>query len=101
MGGYNGNHGNNSEKKGFTGKDGYAELYIQCDSKLMYNNHEYEVSEEEITTSNVILWADYLYDLQKLNRLKEYVSMKDSWFDSDGYCQRSCQINCQTKVQKS
>lgn len=86
---------------GENGKDGYANVYIQEDRKLIYNNHEYKPYNGTDVNSNVILWSHYEYDLQKLNRLKEYVKSKDSWFDSDGYCQRSCQINCQTSVQKS
>lgn len=87
------------------GNDGYLYIESNGSGKLVYNNNEYEEYSEYITntpfTYGGIKWSDYQYDLQKLNRLKQYVATKDSWFDSDGYCQRSCQINCQTTVQKS
>ena len=82
------------------GDDGYCRVETYPDSNLVYKNNTYE--EYSVEKGNgVILWSDYQYDLQKLNRLKEYVATKDSWFDADGYCQRSCQINCQTVAQKS
>lgn len=104
--GAGGNGGNNGKgdgiswsQSGLPGGNGYGEFYLYDDNKLIYNGNEYKVYEGSLTTSNVIYWSDYLYDLEKLNRLKEYLSTKDSWFDNDGYCQRSCQINCQTNAQ--
>lgn len=86
---------------GENGKNGYAKLELKEDRKLIYQGNEYKPYDGIDPHANVILWSHYQYDLQKLNRLKEYVATKDSWFDGDGYCQRSCQINCQTSVQKS
>lgn len=82
-------------------QDGYGEMLINYKPTLTYNGNVYEIYNGNVISSNIITWSDYLYDLEKLNRLKEYVSYFDKWFDNDGYCQRSCQINCQTKVQKS
>jgi len=82
------------------GNSGYVLVETYGNGKFTYNNLEYD-EYDVILDSGPILWSDYEYDLQKLNRLKEYVATKDSWFDSNGYCQRSCQINCQTSVQKS
>ena len=76
-------------------------MLINYKPTLTYNGNVYKIYNGNVVSSNVITWSDYLYDLEKLNRLKEYVSYFDKWFDNDGYCQRSCQINCQTKVQKS
>jgi hypothetical protein len=102
-GGNGGNDGNGKglswSQSGISGQKGYGEFYLYYDNKLIYNGNEYKVYEGPLTTSNVIYWSDYLYDLEKLNRLKEYLATKDNWFDNDGYCQRSCQINCQTNVQ--
>ena len=89
------------KQTGESGIDGYVKLEFQENKRLIFNNHEYKPYNGDNKDANVILYSDYLYDLQKLNRLKEYVATKDSWFDGEGYCQRSCQINCQTSVQKS
>lgn len=89
------------KNNGGYGKDGYIKLSIIYMDHITYDNKNYYQNEGIDMNSNIILWDNYQYDLQKLNRLKEYVKTKDSWFDNDGYCQRSCQINCQTSVQKS
>ena len=100
-GGFDGGHWDDSRKSGAAGYDGYGKLIITEYDKIIYNNNVYYINDDDIIYGRPILWTDYQYDLQKLNRLKEYVATKDSWFDADGYCQRSCQINCQTSVQKS
>ena len=90
-----------AHKYGFPGENGYVELEVKKEDELWYRGELYTVYDNVNTFSSVIYYSDYKYDLQKLNRLKEYVATKDSWFDNDEYCQRSCQINCQTTVQKS
>lgn len=89
------------DSRSIPAENGYAKIYIINLDRVTYNNSDYYISNDVDDYSSVILWDNYQYDLQKLNRLKEYVATKDSWFDNEGYCQRSCQINCQTTVQKS
>lgn len=93
--------GSYSYQNGQNGKDGYVRLEVKEDRKLIYNGNVYKPYNGILPNSSIISWSDYNYDLEKLNRLKEYVASFDNWFDLDGYCQRSCQINCQTSVQKS
>ena len=103
--GAGGRGGNNGKypylNNGLSGENGYGKLEVKREDELEYNGHLYTVYDNVNTISSVIYYSDYKYDLQKLNRLKEYVASKDNWFDNDGYCQRSCQVNCQTTVQKS
>ena len=101
-GGRGGNNGKDPyPNDGLSGENGYGKLEVKREDELEYNGHLYTVYDNVNTISSVIYYSDYKYDLQKLNRLKEYVASKDNWFDNDGYCQRSCQVNCQTTVQKS
>ena len=98
--------GKNIDMKIYSTEVGYLSEVAQSKKDGCFSKDEYIIT-YDIDTKRRLLLSDFIkednydYDLQKLNRLKEYVAKKDSWFDMNGYCQRSCQINCQTVAQVS
>lgn len=89
-----------AKNSGLPGVDGYVNVTIKEDKQLIFNGHIYTPYNGVFPYSGVILNSDREYLIDRLDAIEKYLKPSRSFFDSQGYCQRSCQINCQTTVQR-
>ena len=86
--------------------------YIDNDAKVednMQNIYTYNVNynwslnniEENVRQDNLVKKEDYEQLNRLLNKINSVLKLRDGWFDSNGRCSHSCQVNCQNKCQLS
>lgn len=86
--------------------------YINNTTKVednMQNIYTYNVNynwslnnvEQNVRQDNLVKKEDYEQLNRLLNKINSVLKLRDGWFDSNGRCSHSCQVNCQNKCQLS
>ena len=57
--------------------------------------------EENVRQDNLVKKEDYEQLNRLLNKINSVLKLRVGWFDSNGRCSHSCQVNCQNKCQLS